>query len=338
MIDLSSDGNYLVVGGYNTNLPYTASVEAAGSPVPRAIGTVNSAGKFVLNARTTTGFNGGTFRGAVSDGQGNFWGGAQNSGIYYFGNNFPARQISPAGLGAIRNMIMVNGRPYFSTSQFPATANFGLAAFNEAPTTAQEPVWVLDSGNAVTGATGTANPKGFFVSRDLTLAYVVDLRTAPNGGIYRYNGDGSGAAGSWHYAYTLTNNLFANGGAFQEVVADLGGFDPIIYATAGSGATAATGAGTNLVSAIDTGPGSTTFTLLATAPAGTAYRGLTFAPKAAALSVMRSGPDVVIRWPGGGTLQSSSVVTGPYSPVAGTPTSPYTNSPTATRFYTVGYP
>lgn len=252
---------------------------------------------------------------------------------------FPPRQISPAGLGAIRNMIMVNGRPYFSTSQFPATANFGLAAFTSvAPTTPEEPVWVLDSGNAVTGATGTANPKGFFVSPDLTIAYIVDLRTAPNGGIYRYNGNGTGAAGSWTYAYTLVNNLFGNGGAFQEVVADFSGLEPIIYATAGPGATATTGAGTILVSATDLGAANTTFTLLATAPAGTAYRGLTFAPKAVSLSITRSGPDVVISWPGGGTLQSSGVVTGPYPPVAGSPTSPYTNSPTASQFYTVGYP
>src|SRR5438105_3749794 len=77
MIDLSTDKNYVVVGGYNTNAPYrpagaNVSVELAGSPVPRAIGTVNSGGKYVLRAATTTGFNGGTFRGVVSDGQNNF--------------------------------------------------------------------------------------------------------------------------------------------------------------------------------------------------------------------------------------------------------------------------
>jgi hypothetical protein len=49
------------------------------------VGTVNSGGKFVLNATTTTGFAGGTFRGVVSDGAGKFWGGAHNSGIYYLG-------------------------------------------------------------------------------------------------------------------------------------------------------------------------------------------------------------------------------------------------------------
>src|SRR6266487_4270099 len=226
MIDLSSDRTYLVLGGYNTTLPYSTTVEAAGSPVPRAIGTVNSGGNFVLNATTTppTGFTGGTFRGAVSDGQGNFWGGAQNSGIYYFGNNFAPVQISPAGSGAIRNMIMINGTPYFRTSQFPVTASFGIAAFtNAAPTTPQEPVLVINSGNAVIpGATGTANPKGFCVNSNLTIAYLVDLRPIATGsgntggGIYRYNGTGTGLPGSWTYQYTLTNNLYGNEGLFKK--------------------------------------------------------------------------------------------------------------------------
>ncbi|HUR46462.1 MAG TPA: hypothetical protein VMZ27_11350, partial [Candidatus Saccharimonadales bacterium] len=339
MTDLSSDGNYIVVGGYNVVPPYTASVEVAGSPIPRAIGTINSAGQFVLNARTTTGFAGGTFRGVVSDGLGNFWGGAQNSGIYYFGNNFPAKQISPAGAGAIRNMIMVKGRPYFTTSQYPVAGNFGVAAFpSVAPTSPEEPSLVLDTGNNATGATGTANPKGFYFNTNLTIAYVVDLRTAPSGGIYRYNGTGTGLAGSWTYAYTLTNNLFGNGGAFQDVIVDFSGANPKLYATAGSSATGIA-AGTNLVTAIDTGAATTRFTLLATAAAGTAFRGLSFAPKLVSLAIARNGSNIVITWPGGGVLYSASDVAGPYTPVDGSPTSPYTvSAPSAAQFYAVGYP
>ena len=92
-------------------------------------------------------------------------------------------QISSAGAGAIRNMIMVNGRPYFSTSQFPVAASFGIAAFtNVVPTTPQEPELVINSGNAViSGATGTANPKGFCVNSNLTIAYLVDLRPIATG-------------------------------------------------------------------------------------------------------------------------------------------------------------
>ena len=77
MIDLSTEGSYIVVGGYNASLPNSANVEAATLTSPRAVGTVNSGGQFVLNATTSSGFTGGTFRGVVSDGLNNFWGGAQ---------------------------------------------------------------------------------------------------------------------------------------------------------------------------------------------------------------------------------------------------------------------
>lgn len=345
MVDLSTDKNYLVIGGYSANLPFTASVEAAGSPVPRAIGTVNFGGQYRLGATVTppTGFTGGTFRGAVADGRGNFWGGAQNSGIYYFGTNASPVQISTlgtgAGTGAIRNLMMVNGRPYFSTSQFPAPGNFGLGAFpSVSPVTPEEPTLVLDSGNAVTGASGTASPKGFYVNTNLTIAYVVDLRASPNGGIYRFNGTGTGLAGSWTYAYTITNNLFDTGGFFQDVIADFSGANPKIYATAGAVVSGNT-AGTNLVSAIDMGAATTTFTLLATAPLNQTYRGLAFAPNPVSLSIVKSGTNVIIRWPGDGALQSAGVVTGPYVPVTGSPTSPYTNAASAAaQFYGVGFP
>ena len=121
-------------------------------------------------------------------------------------------------------------------------------------------------------------------------------------------------------------------------MADFSGANPRIYATAGASATGVT-AGTNLVTAIDTGAATTTFTVLATAPTGTAYRGLAFAPRPVSLSVTRSGGETVVSWNGGGTLQSASSLTGDFSPVPGSPTSPYTNTaPADVQFYGVGGP
>jgi len=45
------------------------------------------------------------------------------------------------------------------------------------------------------------------------------------------------------------------------------------------------------------------------------------------------GGTVVISWPSGTTLQSSTVVTGPYSDVSGSPTSPLSVPTTGTMFY-----
>ena len=287
MIDLSTDRHLLIISGYNTNLPYSTTVEAAGSPVPRAVGTVDSAGKFTLQVTTTTAFNGGTFRGSVSDGVGNFWAGAQNGGIQYLGKNSSPVQISPAGAGAIRDLIMVNGSIAFSTSQFPTTGNHGVAVFAGAPTTPVEPVLVINT-TAIPGATGTPSAKGFAINSTLTIAYVADVRSfATGGGIYRFNGTGTGTAGSWTYAYTLTNDLNPTAtGVFQELAVDFSGANPKIYATTAN--TSSTG--NFLVSATDTGAASS-FSLLATAPALTAFRGLTFAPSAppVIMSIARSG-------------------------------------------------
>jgi hypothetical protein len=57
------------------------------------------------------------------------------------------------------------------------------------------------------------------------------------------------------------------------------------------------------------------------------------------ISVSKSGADVVISWTGAGALLSATNVNGPYSPVAGAPTSPYTNAaPAGTQFYRVSVP
>lgn len=341
MIDLSTDKHLLVFSGYNTNLPYSSSVESSGSPVPRGVGTINSAGGFALSVNTTTAFNGGTVRGAVTDGLGNFWCGAQNGGIQYLGTAVAPFQVSTlgtgTGVGAIRDLIMIAGSPYFSTSQFPSPGNHGVARFYGAPTSPAEPELVIVT-TSIPGAGGTPSAKGFAANTNLTIAYVADVRSFANGGgIYRFNGTGAGNAGSWTYAYTLTNDLDSSAtGVFQELAVDFGGAHPRIYATTAN----TTSTGNSLVSAEDTGSGSQ-FTLLATAPAGTAYRGVTFAPAAApgTMSVSRSGADVVISWTGTGTLLSATNVAGPYSPVAGAPTSPYTNTaPTGSQFYRVSVP
>ena len=57
------------------------------------------------------------------------------------------------------------------------------------------------------------------------------------------------------------------------------------------------------------------------------------------LSTKKSGTNVVVSWTVGGTLLSSTNVTGTYSPVGGSPTSPFTNSPTgASQFFRVRLP
>jgi hypothetical protein len=243
------------------------------------------------------------------------------------------------GVGAIRDLIMINGAMYFSTSQFPSPGNHGVARFNGAPTSPSEPELVIVT-TSIPGTTGTPSAKGFAVNTNLTIAYVADVRSFNNGGgIYRFNGNGTGAAGSWTYAYTLTNDLNPTAtGVFQELAVDFTGTNPIIYATTAN----TTSTGNALVTTTDTGANSS-FSLLATAPTGTAFRGVTFAPVPvsvpALMSISMSGTNVIVSWTGSGTLLSAPDVAGPYNPVSGSPTSPYTNSfSDSSRFFRVSVP
>jgi hypothetical protein len=344
MIDLSTNKQQIVMGGYNTNLPYSASVEAANSPVPRAAGTVDINGDFILQARVASGsgqlFAGGTFRGVVSDGRGNFWAGGQNGGIVYLGTNAPQVKIDAAGGGAIRDMTMVGGSIYFSSSQFPASpATAGIVAFNGAPTNVSAPAMVINVTDAqnqglIPNATGTPNQKGFYINPQLTIAYVVDMRTAATGGgIYRFNGSGTGAPGSWTFAYTLNDSSLATP---KEVIADFSGTDPVLYVLTGASSTLAPN---RLVKGTDSGAQST-FSELLVAPSGDELLGITFAPAEAAvpvtLKIDRSGSDVVITWTGGVLQSSSSIVGSSFSDINPAPTSPLTTSPSGSaKFYRV---
>ncbi|HZM03413.1 MAG TPA: hypothetical protein VFC44_10335 [Candidatus Saccharimonadales bacterium] len=330
MLSLSTDGQYLVLQGYNTNIPYTltSSIDTSTSiAVPRGVGTVDAFGNFILDVITTNKFSGGTIRGAVTDGQGNFWAGGSKDGIQYLGTNFSPGTISGAGAGAIRDMLMVNGSIYFSTSQYPATGSNGLAAFIGAPTNAATPTLVINaSTNLIPGATGTPNPKGFAINPALTIAYYVDMQgIGTGGGIERFTGDGSGT--NWVYQYTLTYTT----DPFQELAVDFSGTNPVVYAIA------ATGSPNLLVSVVDTGAAST-FNFLTFSPTSTVFRGLTFAPihqaaKAppATLSIVRSGTNVIVTWTSTGVLQSTTQFGTGFTDVPAAPVSPYTTGITGTN-------
>jgi hypothetical protein len=319
MIDLSSDRRQIVMGGYNTNAPYIASVEAAGSPVPRAAGTVDVEGNFVLQALASSGvtgsgaqFIGGTFRGVVSDGRGNFWAGAQNSGIQYLGTNAPPVKIDGAGAGAIRSMQMVGTNIYFSSSQFPVSTH-GIVAFTGSPKTVSGPAMVINMSAAQTAGqlpAGTINLKGFAVKTDAKIAYVVDSRAAvADSAIYRFNGTGTGAPGSWTFAYRLANSSVE--GIPQEISADFNGTTPVIYGTAGVGSATVPN---KLFKIIDTGADAQ-LTLMATAETGTMFRGVTFSPlpygDEAGVSIARGANGIFVAWTGG-PLMSATNVQGPF--------------------------
>jgi hypothetical protein len=328
---LSADETSLLVAGYNTPLPYTISASIDTSTninVPRAVASVNYAGTYALHATSGNAFNRGTVRGGVSDGKGNFWAGGAADGIQYLGLSSTQAMAGTAGAGAIRDILMINGAIYYSSSQFPASPTSGIVMFtNRAPTAASPTAErLIINTTSIPGGLGNANPKGFAIDKALTNAYVVDMRTTANGGgIYRFRGDGQFGSANWQYSYTIASTV----GAIQDIAVDFSRPNPVIYAIAG------TAAANTIVSVADQGPGSA-FTILTTAPALTTFRGIAFAPvEPTRLSIRSIDDELEISWNGGGTLQSAAFVTGPWTDITDI-TSPYSVAPSeAAMFFRV---
>ncbi len=260
-LSVSADGKNIIVGGYNVPLgSFSGTIDnsstSGGSAVPRAVGSVNAAGVFTLNAKTTQ-FSTSTIRSAVADGAGNYWAGGGASGIVYLGTNSAAATISTVSTST-RTLNLVNGNLCFTENG----SSPGIMAFGNAPTTAESPTVLIS-----TAGLGTTSPEGFAINPALTIAYVINNSAASSGGgVQRFNWNGS----AWVYAYTLSYTLTSSD-VLYFMVADFSGANPVIYATSGEAT------GNRLVTVTDSGAGST-FKILETAPSGDAFRGVVFAP------------------------------------------------------------
>ncbi len=245
-LSLSANNQYLVFAGYNTSAGTAGVASSASSSIARGIATVDASGNYSLATTTASFYSANNVRGGTSDGNGNFWG-AGPGGTVYLGTGTPA-QISGVNSLAVQE---IGGNLFYST----AKGTTGIYQISGAPT----------SGTATpTLLFANANPSDFAFNANLTIAYVANTGSGANGGISRYNLNGT----SWTLAYTLDSNTAMNG-----VVADFSGTDPVIYAT--------TESGTSLLEITDAGAGTTSgATILDTAGANEDFRGLEFAPEA----------------------------------------------------------
>jgi len=259
-LSVSADGKNIIVGGYNVALgSFSGTIDSSSSStVPRAVGSVNAAGAFTLDVKTTQ-FSTSTIRSAVSDGAGNYWAGGGASGIVYLGTNSGAATISTVSTST-RTLNLVNGNLCFTESG--SSPGPGVMAFGNEPTTAKSPSVIVS-----TAGLGTASPEGFAINPAMTIAYVINnSASSSGGGVQRFNWNGS----AWVYAYTLSYTLTSSD-VLYFMTADFSGANPIIYATSGESTA------NKLVTVTDTGAGST-FKSLATAPSGDAFRGVVLAP------------------------------------------------------------
>jgi len=288
-LQLSSNGQYLVLGGYDASVG-TAAGSGAGllnnSGVGRVIARIDSAG----NIDTSTVYGNGEFSGAAGTGLrgvysqdgtsfygvGNGTGTlpATNGGIrrIAFGTvtsaGSPSTTISPGGAGTgtanVRRVQAFNGQLYASTNSSPFTGVNSIGS--GIPTT---------SGNSQTNLFGTGGSSYDFFFASTTVAYLTDTRAiASGGGLQRWNFNGS----TWTLAYTLSTGL--NIGLSGLAGQNLSGGDVYFAGITSDGRQLVT-ITDNLANISAVG----SFATLATAPTNTFFRGVAIPTPGAAVAL-----------------------------------------------------
>ncbi len=304
----SDDQRLLVIGGYNTNLTYGDNLKNSDSTVvPRGMAVIDTHAQYTLTVSNTdySAYSQSYWRGGITDNGTNFWGAANGSGgTYYFGYD-AAPAVVQSQFGNVRSIATFNGDIYCVSA---VSGNNGVLKLDGMPTTAATPNILFP------GSTSTSDLE---VSPDGNLIYVADDRSPPNGGIQRWEFDGS----IWTNVYTLGGGLPQGA---RHVTADFSGPNPVLYAISSD-------EGNNrLVTITDTGAASAG-TTLASSGVNQNFRGIRFGPTEFAvvrrptLLFSVEADKIILTWSGSFTLLSATNVAGVYTDVPSA-TSPYTNS------------
>jgi len=255
-LNLSANGQYLVLAGYNVNYGYASSLpSSASTSVPRVVATVDASGNYTLAVSSSSFFSANNIRSGTTDGNGNFWAVGANSGVVYMGTGTPAAVSSTVANNRVIQDI--GGNLYFSTG----SGSRGIYSISGTPTSGSATANLLIPTGTQFG-TG-ASPYDFAINGN--TAYVADSNEFTNsttvGGVEKWSYNGS----AWVFDYSLS--LGTNGASGLAV--NFSGANPIIYATSADGK--------SLFDVVDTNS-TATGTLLDTAAANTAFRGLDFSP------------------------------------------------------------
>jgi hypothetical protein len=264
LLDLSSDGRYLILTGYDTPVGGQTS-GATSSTVARVIGRVDATGAIdtttALNA-----FSGGNIRGATSTDGTTFWATSNNAGILTTTLGSTTGTIISNTPSNLRGVDIFADQLYISAS----TGTTRIATVGSGtPTTSGQTIANIPGGPT------TGSPYQFVfldLSADVpgvdTLYYSDDgVGTAPPpAGIYKYTLSG----GTW------VADGFVAAASVRGLTASVSGSTVSLYATSA----------TNLYFLSDPSgyDGTLTGTVVsrATASTNTAFRGIDFAPQAAA--------------------------------------------------------
>ena len=268
LISRSSDGQYIIVTGYDSAPGVASITSSTTTTVARVIGRVAADGS-VNSSTTTTSFSADNIRGATStDGQ-SFWASGANTGIIF-------QALGGSGAGTIvssstinnRSLGIFGGQLYVSSGSGTNTFRGVNAVGTGLPTTTGQTTTRLP------GLNDTDNPSSF-------QFFFADLDNAVTGVDTLYIADdGAGALTKWSLVggtWTKNNTIGTTADDYRGLTGMVNGVTVTLYATRDNGSGADT-----LVSLVDaTGYNAAMTaspTLVATAATNTAFRGVALAP------------------------------------------------------------
>ena len=297
LISNSSDGQYIIVTGYDS-VPGVASITgSATTSVVRVIGRVAASGAIDAST-TTTSFSADNIRGATSTDGTAFWACGANTGVIYL-------PLSGSGAGTIVSSSSVNNRSlgifggqlYVSSGSGTNTFRGVNAVGAGLPTTTGQTI------SRLTGLNDTDNPSSFqfyFADLDAGVAGIDTLYIAD---------DGVGALTKWSLVsgtWTKNNTIGGTADDYRGLTGFVNGVSVTLYATRDNASSADT-----LVSLLDsTGYNASmtaTPTTVATAATNTAFRGVAVAPVA-----VLSTPVVTIAATDADAVEAPTVGTGTF--------------------------
>ena len=271
-LSLSTDGNYLTLGGYDAPAG-TAKVGSAS--VPRTVARIDATGHVDTTTTFSDAFPGANFRTVATIDGSSFWiGGDGSNGAGSFANAGVAYR--PLGAGASvalegpkpkqsRDVVIAGGNVYFTTGSSPGPGVFELSGL---PTTAEAPAQL------------NAEPDPY----GLVVLHTASTGTDPD---TMYVADGT-AGGIWKYCLvsgTWTAEGSVSGPPLEGLAGRVEDGAVQLYASQQDGGTGgnriyaltdASGFGNSITGSLQT---------IATAPSGSAYKGIAFAPSGQQLGI-----------------------------------------------------
>jgi hypothetical protein len=269
-LQLSTDGNYLTLAGYNATVGLATPQSSAASVVNRVVARVDMNGNINATTVLNNSYNGSNVRGAVSSDGNAIWvsgnagsGQGTTGGIEYTTLGSASSTLMNSTTSNDRVVNIFNNQLYATSASGSwlgiATVGTGL------PTTTSSPGWTILPGMPTSG---THSPYDFWFKDANTVYLADDTAAASGGGIQKWTQSG----GTWTLQYTLLNNGTTSQTARGLAGAvDSSGNVDLFFTT-----------GNLLGEVIDTGVNTSTFTTLATAGTGYQFRGVELIPEPSA--------------------------------------------------------